>query len=183
MTDTPCTQSNKRPIGSWLRIAAVGRHPGKTLIRAGILALACFIIFKFILLPIRVTGVSMVPTYKDHSINFINRLAYFRHEPQRGDVVGIHLKPPGDSSTPTVMYLKRIVGLPGETVYFRNGRIMINGQVLDEPYEKAACNWNTAPDSLGTNEYYVVGDNRTMSQFDHVFGRFERFRIVGRVFL
>src|SRR5271170_508078 len=98
MTDTPCTQSNKRSIGSWLRIAAVGRHPGKTLIRAGILALACFIIFRFILLPIRVTGVSMVPTYKDHSINFINRLAYFRHEPQRGDVVGIHLKPPGDSS-------------------------------------------------------------------------------------
>src|SRR5580698_775271 len=108
MTDTLSTQSNKGSIGSWLRIAVVGRHPGMTLIRAGILALACFVVFKFVLLPIRVTGISMLPTYKDHSINFINRLAYLRHEPKRGDVVGIHLKPPGDSSTPTVMYLKRI---------------------------------------------------------------------------
>jgi signal peptidase I len=181
MTESQGVQSNKRSFGAWLRIAAVGRHPGKTLVRALVLAAVCFVIFKFVLLPIRVTGISMMPTYQDHSINFINRLAYIRHQPQRGDVVGIHLKPPGDSSTPTVMYLKRIVGLPRETIFFRNGRILINGKPLEEPYENWKCDWNTAPDQLGTNEYFVVGDNRTMSQFDHVFGKVERYRILGRV--
>jgi signal peptidase I len=182
MTDRQGTQSTERSRGGWLRIAAIGRHPGTTLVRALILAMTCFVVFKFVLLPIRVTGISMMPTYRDHSINFINRLAYLRHEPQRGDVIGIHLKPPGDSSTPTVMYLKRIIGLPGDSIAFRNGRVMVSGQPLDEPYEKWACDWNTAPETLGPNEYYVVGDNRTMSQFDHVFGKVERFRIVGRVF-
>jgi signal peptidase I len=175
-------QSSERSFGTWLRIAAVGRHPGTTVIRATILAAICLTFFKFVLLPIRVTGISMLPTYKDRSINFINRLAYLRHEPQRGDVVGIRLSAPGDTSTPTVMYLKRIVGLPGETIAFRAGHVTINGKPLDEPYEKWACDWNTVPVLLGPTEYYVVGDNRTMSQFDHVFGKAERYRIVGRAF-
>ncbi len=58
---------------------------------------------------------------------------------------------------------------------------MVNGQVLDEPYEKEKCDWTTVPMQLGTNQYFVVGDNRTMSQFDHFFGKVERSRIVGRV--
>jgi signal peptidase I len=81
------------------------------------------------------------------------------------------------------MYLKRIVGLPGETISFSGGRVMINGEPLEEPYEKGACDWNCAPVSLGPAEYFVVGDNRSMSQLDHVFGKAERSRIVGRVVL
>jgi signal peptidase I len=182
MTESQAVQSSKRSVGSWLRIAAIGRRPGTTLIRAVVLALVCFVVFRFVLLPIRVTGISMMPTYQDHSVNFINGLAYMRHEPQRGDVVGIRLTP-SDGSRPTVMYLKRIVGLPGETISFIGGRVMINGEPLDEPYEKWPCNWICAPVTLGPTEYFVVGDNRTMSQFDHVFGKVDRSRIVGRVVL
>jgi signal peptidase I len=58
---------------------------------------------------------------------------------------------------------------------------MINGQPLDEPYEKLKCDWNTVSMTLGPNDYFVVGDNRTMSQFDHFFGKVERTRIVGKV--
>ena len=168
---------------------AVGRNPKVTLLRAATLAVTCFIVFKWILLPIRVVGISMLPTYKDHSVNFVNRLAYLWHEPRRGDVVSIRFlhedtNSPGGIeralATPHVMLLKRIIGLPGETVAFADGRVLINGQVLDEPYEQNDCDWNVPPEKLGPNEYFIVGDNRTMPSENHVFGKVERNRIVGK---
>ena len=108
----------------------IGRNPKVTLVRVAVLIVTCFVVFRFILLPARIEGISMLPTYKDRSVNFVNRLAYRWHEPRRGDVVGIRL------AGPHVMYMKRIIGLPGETVAFVDGRVLINGEVLDEPYEK-----------------------------------------------
>jgi hypothetical protein len=78
-------------LPGWLRVLAIGRNPKFTFARIIVLVVACFIVFKFILLPIRVTGISMLPTYKNHSVNFVNQLAYSRHEPRRGDVVSIRL--------------------------------------------------------------------------------------------
>jgi signal peptidase I len=174
----PIATSKPRP--GLARVIAIGRNPRNTLIRILVLIAVCFVVFKFILLPIRVTGISMLPTYKDRSINVVNRLAYSRHEPRRGDVVsiryaGIHL-----------MLMKRIVGLPGETVAFEDGKILINGKPLDEPYEnheKFPCDWNLSPITLDANEYFVVGDNRTMSAEDHWKGKVLRERIVGKVLL
>src|SRR5215472_18302985 len=113
----------------WVRTILIGRKPGFTLVRIVILVVTCFILSKFVLLPIRIEGISMFPTYKDRHINFINRLAYSFHEPRRGDVVGIRLAP-GES----IMYLKRIVGLPGEEIGFHKGHVVVNGQSLPEPY-------------------------------------------------
>ena len=161
----------------WLSIVVMGCNPKATLARVAGLIVTCFIVFKFILLPIRVEGISMLPTYKDRSVNFVNRLAYVWHEPQRGDVVSIRL------AGPHVMYLKRIIGLPGETVAFVDGRVLINGEVLDEPYEKTPCDWNCPPVKLGPDEYFVVGDNRTMPSDNHVFGKAGRDRIVGKALL
>jgi signal peptidase I len=168
---------NPRPQPGWFHIIAIGRNPRNTLIRILVLVAVCFVVFHFVLLPIRVTGISMLPTYKDRSINFVNRLAYFRHEPQRGDVVSIRY------SGRHVMLMKRIVGLPGETIAFENGRILINDQPLDEPYEKWRCNWTLPAEKIGADEYFVVGDNRTMRPEDHTFGRVERERILGKVLL
>jgi signal peptidase I len=181
MTDT----QSGTGLGSRLRILAVGRNPKRTLVRAAILAVVCVVVFKLILLPARVEGFSMAPTYADHSVNFINRLAYVWHEPQRGDVVGIRLNlPPTNGwSAPHIMYLKRIIGLPGESIQFVNGRVRINGQLLVEPYEKRPCDWNTDPVTLGSNEYFFVGDNRTMPREEHTFGKTERNRIVGKALL
>ena len=94
----------------------------------------------------------MTPAYSDHSINFVNRLSYIWHEPRRGDVVGIRLTPPDGWSAPHIMFLKRIIGLPGETISFVDGRAHVNGRPLDEPYEKGACDWNLAPVALGPEE-------------------------------
>jgi signal peptidase I len=161
----------------WLRIVAIGRNPKATLVRVAVLVVTSFVVFKFILLPIRVEGISMLPTYKDRSWNLVNRLAYLRHEPQRGDVVSIRL------AGPHVMYMKRIIGLPGETVAFKKGRVLINGEVLDEPYEKSPCDWNCPSVTLGPTEYYVVGDNRTMPPELHKHGEISRSRIVGKLLL
>jgi signal peptidase I len=178
--------ANPRPgrsqVGRWLRIAVIGRNPKLTLARIVVLVVTCVIVFKFILLPIKVDGISMSPTYKDGSIRFINRLAYLQHEPRRGDVVGIRL---GGTNvlyrTPSVMYMKRIVGLPGETVNFANGQLFINGTALDEPYMNGPCDWNSSPATVGSNEYFVVGDNRSMPREYHFHGRVGKDHIVGKV--
>src|SRR6267142_1899783 len=94
---------SETPPPSWLRVVAIGRNPKFTFVRIVILVVGCFLISHYVLLPIRVEGVSMLPTYRGNRVNFVNRLAYFRSEPQRGDVVGIRL------AGPSVMYLKRII--------------------------------------------------------------------------
>jgi signal peptidase I len=160
-----------------LRLFVFGRNLKFTLVRAAILAVTCVVILQFVLLPIRIDGISMQPTYQDGSINFVNCLAYLRHEPRRGDVVGIRL------AGHHVMYMKRIVGLPGETIAFVGGHLSINGQLLAEPYEKYACDWNYGPVQLTPDEFFVVGDNRSMPKEDHYFGRCERERIVGKILL
>ncbi len=66
----------------------VGRNPRNTIIRLVVLVVASVIVFHIVMLPIRVTGISMEPTYKDRAVNFVNRFAYWHHEPQRGDVAG-----------------------------------------------------------------------------------------------
>jgi len=181
MTRDQTGQSNagwKQPrLHPWVRIAVIGRNPKVTLVRIAVLIVTCFLVREFILLPIRVEGISMLPNYKDHSWNLVNRLAYLRHEPQRSDVVSIRL------AGPHVMYMKRIIGLPGETVAFENGRVLINGEALDEPYEKSPCDWDCPPVKLGPDEYYVVGDNRTMPQELHTHGETSRYRILGKVLL
>jgi len=164
---------------AWLRIAVIGRKPKRTLVRALVLALFCFVFFKFfvfkyIVLPVRIEGYSMFPTYHDWGINFVNRLAYRHSDPQRGDVVGIRM------AGPSIMLMKRIVGLPGETVAFENGKLMINGKQIPEPYLK---HHSPAPFmdpvKLGANEYYVIGDNRMNSDQ----GRIDRDRIMGKIIL
>ena len=154
-----------------------GRRPERTLIRAAVLAIECIFIFKFVLIPIRIEGPSMLPTYKDRGVNFVNRLSYLFHEPQRGDVVAIK------TSGLSVMYMKRIIGLPGDTVAFHEGHAVINGKVLEEPYVKRSSLWEKEPRTLGPSEYYLVGDNRSMPWQDHYQGVAPRAKIVGKVLL
>lgn len=166
----------------WLRVfkvVAIGRNPKRTLIRAIVLGVVCFVFFKFyvfeqLIRPVRVDGNSMFPTYHNGARNYINKLAYRHADPKRGDVVAIRMA--GEHE----MYLKRIVGLPGETVAFAHGKLLINGKEIDEPYLK---HHSPAPDlepvTLKPHQYYVIGDNRMMSER----GRVDREKIVGRTIL
>src|SRR5438874_5209301 len=79
-------------VTSWWGRMLIGRRPARTLARLIVLILVSFVLFKFLFLPIRVVGNSMVPTYHDGRINFINRLAFRWHGPKRGDVVAVQLE-------------------------------------------------------------------------------------------
>ncbi len=162
----------------WGQRVLIGRNPKRTLVRVVLLVVASLIVFRYVLVPVRVDGASMLPTYKENGVNFVNRLAYLFHEPQRGDVVAVRLLAGAHR-----MYLKRIVGLPGETVAFRRGQLLINGQPLAEPYVKFPCDWNQNPVQVGPDQYYLVGDNRDNSREGHEQGRAPRAFILGKVLL
>jgi signal peptidase I len=172
-------QSNAQHWWLWrvLRVVTIGRNPRNTLVRIVVFVAVVFFVREFVLWPIRVLEPSMLPAYQPGGVNFVNHMAYLRSPPRRGDVVAIRL------AGPSVMYLKRIIGLPGETVAFHEGRVLINGKVLEEPYVKYTCDWEVPPVTLGGNWYYVVGDNRTMLPEEHKFGKASRERIVGKILL
>jgi signal peptidase I len=171
-------QANSGRLPSWLRTVVLGRRPKYTIVRIILLIVVTACVFPFVLLPIKVDGISMEPTYHNGKVNFINRFAYWRGEPRRGDIVGFRY------STHSSMYMKRVIGLPGESVAFFRGKVLINGEPLDEPYVKLFNrSWNRDYGILGPDEYLVVGDNRGMIIDEHIFGKVERRRIVGKVLL
>ena len=157
----------------WVKRILFGKSLRRTLVRAAVLATSSFILFKFLLLPVRIDGASMEPRYRNGSVNLVNTLRYRFREPRRGDVVAIRM------AGRQVMYLKRIIGLPGERLAFHNGILMVNGKVTPEPYVKNSCDWNRAEVTIGLNEFFVAGDNRLMPIKAHAHGRVEHSRIVG----
>ena len=145
----------EKPPLPWYVRAITGKNPLVTLVRAALWALLIVILFKFVLVGIRVRGESMEPTFHDGQVKFINRLAYLRSAPKRGDVVGV--RAPGLRA----VYLKRIVGLPGEHVTTRRGAVYINGERLEEPYAKGVTGFIDF--TLEPHQYWVIGDNRAVS--------------------
>lgn len=168
-----------RPVVGWKRLI-VGRHPRRTLLRAAVLAAVLLVVFKFALLPVRIRGISMEPTCHDGSVDLVNRLAYWRSSPRRGDIVAVALSHPQRWAGPHVMYLKRVIGLPGETIAIHQGVVFINGQPLDEPYVRRRDNWEEPPRKLAPDEYYLIGDNRGMPQAFHEYGHTTADRIIGK---
>jgi signal peptidase I len=171
------TKAKSFRLPASVRAALIGRRPKRTLARIVVLVVAILLARSYLVLPIHVKGTSMLPTYQDGGVNFVNRLAYLRSEPKRGDVVGIRLA--GQS----VMYMKRVVGLPGDIVAFHKGRLLIDGELVEEPYLNPGCDWEIPPETLGPGLYYVVGDNRSMPEEFHEKGKTPKQRIIGKVLL
>jgi signal peptidase I len=131
--------------------------------------------FFFSLMVVR--GTSMRPTYVDGNVQLINRVIYDFHAPQRGDVVALYF--PGETQQ---RFIKRIVGLPGETISISSGKVYINNQQLNEPY--LTSDVISAPDmlrTLGSNEYFVMGDNREVSSDSRAWGPVPTSFIIGKV--
>lgn len=175
--DSMDRQETIRDLPPWFLRALLGRRPKWTLVRVAALVVLSFVVFKFVLRPIRVEGISMAPTYRPGSINFINKLAYRWSDPQRGDVVAVRFA--GES----VFLLKRIVGLPGERVTLDGGVVYVNGERLEENYVKlwGRSYWRKTWELEG-DEYLVIGDNRALvSDETHYKGAARRERIIGKV--
>ena len=158
-----------------IKVIFIGRHPERTLIRSVVIAVFCIVLFKFFLIPIRIQGMSMEPTYHNGSVNFINVFYYRFRTLERGDLAAIAI-----GSGRRYMYFKRIVGLPGERLSFKEGKLLINGEAVYEPYMKYGCDWNMPEVLIGHDEYFAVGDNRSTSMETHEKGRIKESKILGK---
>ena len=145
----------------------------KFLIRIIVVGVTAFILFKYILIPFRINGFSMVPTYHDGGVNFSFTLKYLFTPPKRFDVVTVRFA--GNH----VMLLKRIIAMEGETVEFKKGFLLVNGQIIDEPYVYQRQPWDLAPRIVKKDHVYVVGDNRNVPMERHHFGQTQINRITG----
>ncbi len=161
--NTPLPQL-RRELRSWTRDLAVA------------LGLALVIII-FLYQPVKVEGTSMAPLLSDQERIFINKFVY-RFEPiERGDVVVFWY--PLDRSK---SFIKRVVGLPGETVEIRSGRLYVNNVELAEPYVPPSyLDASKYPAMIiPPDEYFVMGDHRDSSNDSRVFGPVPRPFIYGK---
>jgi len=145
------------------------------LLRLSAVALATVLFFTQVLIPLRIEGYSMEPTYRDGTFNLCWRWRYLLSEPRHGDVVVIRF------AGRRVMLLKRVVALAGDSVAFREGVLLINGQPVTEPYVRMRSNWNLEPRTVAAGKVYVVGDNRGVPIERHHFGQVDQERIMGGV--
>ena len=149
------------------------------IIYIGIVIVICFLIVTFVGRRTTVHGDSMNPTLESGDSLWINMLAYKFGDPERFDII---VFPYQDD----VHYIKRIIGLPGETIQItEGGEILINGKVLDEPIKFERMRNNgiaSTPITLGENEYFVLGDNRNNSRDSRWadVGLIKRDKIVGK---
>lgn len=143
------------------------------LIRVSLVTLSAYLIFGHLLIPFRVKGISMEPTYRDGGFHLCWRLRYLFSEPRRGDVVVVRL------AGKSVLLLKRVVALGGEEVEFRQGKLLVNGKAIHEPYVFYPCNWNLSPRQVEPKSVYLVGDNRNGPVENHLFGQTPMNRIIG----
>jgi signal peptidase I len=153
---------------------------------AGAIGIA-LIVRAFLLASFFIPSPSMTPTLHNGDRVLVNKLAYRMHDVHRGDVV-VFERPPGLKDAPEVKDLiKRVIGLPGETVEFRDGRILIDGHLLDEPYLPAGTQTlaKTKGETITVEEgdVLVLGDNRENSTDGRIFGPISQKLIVGRAFV
>ncbi len=127
-----------------------------------------------------VDGHSMLPNFTTDQFIIVSRLNYLVNDPERGDVVVFHypLQPDRD-------FIKRVIGLPGETIDILQGRVYVNGKLLDEPYIDKFCRGTSCDGEwiVGEDQYFVLGDNRGESKDSQDFGPVDREFIVGRAFV
>ncbi|MBI4713892.1 signal peptidase I [Candidatus Uhrbacteria bacterium] len=138
----------------------------------------------FLIQPFYVKGASMEPNFYDHEYLIIDELSYRLREPERGEIVVFRY--PRD---PRQFFIKRVIGLPGETVEITNGKIILytsehpNGTILEESYIVHERTDGKIRTTLGENEYFLLGDNRDESLDSRAFGAVKRAGFIGRVWV
>lgn len=172
--------SETKDLGSFFKI----KRETFELIRFVMIAAIIIIPFRiFIAQPFIVNGASMDPTFETNQYLIVDQLTYRTHEPKRGDVVIFRFP-----LNPKDFYIKRIIGLPNESVAIRGSDIYIQEKdskdfyKIDEPYLEFQSS-NTMTISLGENEYFVMGDNRPNSSDSRHWGVLPKEFIVGRAYL
>jgi signal peptidase I len=142
-----------------------------------------FVIRAFLFQSFYIPSPSMAPALQPGDRVLVSKMSYRLHDVNRGDIV-VFKRPPHLQAGPEVKDLvKRVIGLPGDTVEARDGQMIVNGKALDEPYiAQGAVTTPVAPTHIPPKHYWVMGDNRSVSEDSRYFGSISGSSIVGRVF-
>ena len=153
------------------------RHFLVDLLETIVLAVVLFFAINAVSARVRVDGFSMQPTLQDGEYVLVNRLAFRNNLPARGDII-VFVSP----QSPDLDLIKRVIGLPDDTVKISDGKVQVNGQTLDEPYIAAAPiyngEWNVPEGNL-----FVLGDNRNDSSDSHAWGLLPIENVIGKAIL
>ena len=149
----------------------------REILEVAVITLLLFVVVRAVVQNYRVEGPSMVPTLQNHQYILVDKLTYFFGSPHRGAVIVFEY--PKDTSED---FVKRIVGLPGDTVQVAsNGQVSVNGVAINEPYVNDLGNpYGATTLTLGPNQYFVLGDNRGDSSDSRAWGPVPRNEIIGR---
>lgn len=149
----------------------------KEIIQTALISLVIFFfVYIFLVQPHRVKGDSMLPNFHDGELLLTEKVTYRIYKPERGDVIVFR------APQRNVDFIKRIVGLPGDTIRIEDGTVFINDEKLVEPYETQKTQ-GSASVVLGQDEYFVLGDNRGSSSDSRSFGPVRRGAMRGKVWL
>ena len=147
---------------------------GMDILETIVLAIVLYFGINALSARVRVDGFSMIPTLQNGEYILVNKLAYKTGQPNRGDIIVFRL--PGDESQDLI---KRVIGLPGDTIHVGDGILTINGEKLNEPYIAQAPlysgDWVVPSDNL-----FVLGDNRNDSRDSHQWGLLPYENIIGK---
>lgn len=151
-------------------------HLAREIVETIALTLIIFLVIRFAIQSYRVEGTSMLPGLQSNEYVLVNKIAYLFHAPERGDVVVFHY--PLDTSKD---FIKRVIGLPGDTITYDSTTVRVDGVSLNEPYISQPANpppphpWVVPP-----NDYFVMGDNRPVSDDSRSWGYVPANYIVGK---
>lgn len=147
----------------------------RELVETIVLTLVIFFLVRTVIQNYRIDGISMEPNFHNGQFLIINKLAYRLGEPARGDVIVFHY--PRD---PSRDFIKRVIGLPGDTVEVRNGQVVVNGEIIDEPYRPSPGTYDADPVTLPPDQLFVMGDNRNNSSDSHIWGALPMENVIGK---
>ena len=154
-----------------------------------LIAAVIFIGLQISIKSFEVFNVSMLPTYKEHDLIIVNKLAYaFGSQPKTGDVIVLYA--PGGGPKPAFdpfytqhpsCFIKRVIAVPGDSVEIRNRAVLVNGRTLAEPYINETPSYFMPERLVPDGQYFVLGDNRNHSNDSHTGWVVPREDIIGRV--
>jgi signal peptidase I len=166
--ETVVAAPERRPLWSFLREA----------LETVLLTILIFVGIRAVVQNFRIEGFSMEPTLHAGQFLIVNKLIYNLQSPQRGDVIVFEYPRAPDRD-----FIKRVIGLPGEKVEVKGGRVFINGKPIDEFYLAAPPGYSMGPITVPEDEYFVLGDNRNNSSDSHSWGTLPKKNIIGKAWI